>query len=100
MSVHETIPTAKREKGKHWESNANLIEIPDFQVISIGAFLYDGFSGMEALLKSKGLDAVMAIEFNDLVTCIHVMTTPRGKVLNYILEQVCLNIGNLVIKIY
>ena len=100
MSVYETIPTAKREKGKHWESNANLIEIPDFQVISIGAFLYDGFSGMEALLKSKGLDAVMAIEFNDLVTCIHVMTTPRGKVLNHILEQVCLNIGNLVIKIY
>ena len=55
---------------------------------------------MEALLKSKGLDAVMAIEFNDLVTYIHVMTTPRGKVLNHILEQVCLNIGNLVIKIY
>lgn len=59
-----TLPTARQTNMSDWRLfDQKTLELPDYKVISIGAFEYKDGKNVSAIMRSKGLDAVFAFEF-------------------------------------
>lgn len=98
-SVYSSIPTAIRSNDSKWISNLSPVTIRSYNIISIGAFLFNGVEEMRSLLPKKGLDAIIAIEFNKNTTTLHVTTNTQGRELVDILKEIQLVMGNFIISI-
>ena len=97
--VYKCIPTAIKTSDGEWNSNLEMVTIPPYDIITIGAFLYKGVEEMYMLMTQKKLDAIMAVEFQDDSTVLHITTQPNAKKLIDIIKEIQHTVGNFIISV-
>lgn len=98
-TVYKCIPTAIRMPDSKWNSNLNPVAIPPYDTITIGAFLYKGTEEMRELMTQKNLDAIIAVEFQDESTILHIVTQPKAKELIDIVKEIQQTVRNFEISV-
>lgn len=60
-------PTISKQSGEDWEIfQTNSVSMPDFTVLSAGAFLWEEAQTLRSSLEKRGLDIAFGIEFNSV----------------------------------
>lgn len=103
QDLYKTVPTALRTSDKDWRlylGESNVIK-RNLKIISIGAFAYTDVASMQHELTRGYLDGIIAIEFDETCTIMHVLSTMESKrTIEDILERANVNFTSLKIQIH
>ncbi|GHV48471.1 hypothetical protein FACS1894181_04270 [Bacteroidia bacterium] len=98
--LFQNLPTTYRTPKTDWRLfNKEQLNIKQYSIWSIGAFIYLNETDLHAQLQRGKLDIIFAFEFGE-ETVLHVLSNSNSNFIKDILEQVGVNMKRLKIHIH
>jgi hypothetical protein len=93
-------PTAYRTVAQDWRLfDKKNLNIKQYSIISIGAFIYSNDTDLQTQLQRGKLDVVFAFEFDE-ETVLHVLSCENGNLVKDVLKQICADMHGIKIHIH
>ena len=98
--LFRSIPTAYKTTTQDWRLfNMDRLEVKQYSILSVGAFIYSNNADLQTQLNRGILDVVFAFEFGE-ETVLHVLSNSNGNFIKDVLKQICVNMTGVVIQIH
>lgn len=98
--LFKSQPTAQKTGKTNWQFFDNEpLQIKNFSILSIGAFIFQNEAELYTHLERGELDAIFAFEFGH-ETILHILTNAYSKIILDVLEQISLNMKGFKIQVY
>jgi hypothetical protein len=98
--LFQNLPTAYRTPKTDWRLfNKDKLNIKQYSILSIGAFIYLSEDDLHTQLQRGKLDIIFAFEFGE-ETVLHVLSSSNGNIIKDILKQIGVNMKRLKIHIH
>lgn len=98
--LFQNLPTAYETAKQDWRLfDIDKMNIKQYEIISIGAFIYSDETDLQTQLHRGKLDIVFAFEFGK-ETVLHILSNASGDFIKVLLKQICVNIKGVKIHIH
>jgi len=98
--LFQNLPTAYKTAKQDWRLfDKDKLNIKQYSIVSIGAFMYANETDLQAQLQRGNLDIVFAFEFGN-ETVLHILSNSNGDFIKDLLKQICLNMNGVKIHIH
>jgi hypothetical protein len=98
--LFQNLPTAYKTATQDWRLfDKDKLNIKQFSITSIGAFIYSSDTDLQTQLQRGKLDVVFAFEFGEK-TVLHVLSCENGNLVKDILKQICADMHGIKIHIH
>lgn len=98
--LFQNLPTAYKTATQDWRLfDKDKLNIKQYLIVSIGAFIYVNDTDLQTQLQRGKLDIVFAFEFGN-ETVLHILSSKNGDFIKDLLKQICLNLNGVKIHIH
>jgi hypothetical protein len=98
--LFQNLPTAYKTASQDWRLfDKDKLNIKQYSIISIGAFIYSNETDMQTQLQRGKLDIIFAFEFGK-ETQLHILSNTSGNFIKDILKQICVGMHGVKIHIH
>ena len=93
------VPTSIKRINTEWRLYNNRADLGDYQVISVGAFIYKNEDELKTQLERGRLDCVLAFEFRK-PSILHILSNNNGRILEHFVKKASERISGFEVKIH
>lgn len=93
------VPTSIKRVNTEWRLYNNRADLGDYQVISVGAFIYKNENELKVQLERGNLDCILAFEFRR-PSVLHILSNDNGRVLEHFVKKASKRISGFEVKIH
>lgn len=93
------VPTSIKRVNTEWRLYNNSADLGEFNVISVGAFIYKNDEELKVQLERGRLDCIMAFEFQK-PSILHLLSNDNGRILENFVKKASERISGFEVKIH
>lgn len=93
------VPTSVKRENAQWRLYNKRLEVVDYEILSVGAFVYKNDKELNTHIERGQLDCVMAFEFKS-TSILHILSNEGGRIIEKIVKKALGRIGGIEIKIH
>ena len=93
------VPTSIKRVNTEWRLYNNRADLGDYQVISVGAFIFKNEEELKVQLERGGLDCILAFEFRK-PSVLHILSNNNGRVLEDFVKKASERISGFEVKVH
>ena len=93
------VPTSVKRVNTEWRLYNNRADLGDYQVISVGAFIYKNENELKVRLERGSLDCILAFEFKKR-SVLHILSNDNGRILEHFVKKASERINGFEVKIH
>jgi hypothetical protein len=98
--LFHNLPTAYKTATQNWRLfDKDKLNIKQYSIVSIGAFIYTNEADLQTQLQRGQLDIVFAFEFGK-ETVLHILSNTSGDSVKKLLKQICVGMNGIKIHIH
>lgn len=99
VDLFKQEPTSIKCNDDDWRLFDDKSNLPEYEVISVGAFMYRSEDELKAHLQRGNLDAIIAFEFKE-ISLVHLLANQQGFFLVELVKQAQRTLGGFEIEIH
>ena len=93
------VPTSIKKVNTEWRLYNNRADLGDYQVISVGAFIFKNEDELKVQLERGCLDCILAFEFRK-PSVLHLLSNDNGRILEHFVKKASERIRGFEVKIH